>query len=521
MNTNLIIQNAIRKLQKDGGGYVIIDSSAEDLATFTYIYRTKDLVPKDGGGSQPIHKGINVLFFKNAESIYYRGSTSNILNITFINFMSVQWNNPFYTSNMEFINCNSISGDMSQCSGNVKCNTSAFIDYIKRAGNIRLNDLWLQYFTNRIISNPSILYLDNTSFSELWITPLSETFIRCTNSSRLQTKFIFHCKNLNEILLLRVDNNDISNFLMVIDDSTKDKYIWKNNKWVNISKKTIIKLTLTANTNFSYSYKDSNDVLHNNTLKLTPENSNLILDTPEIEKFTLSVPTAVTEITIDGKINDCTELFSGYTNLTKLDISKLDMSDATAITNMFNGCSKLTTLIGIDNLNPRNVPVLNDWFSPLTSWTGSVNCSTWNTHKVTNIASLFNSTKLTDINLSNWDMSSCPSAVKVFYNCNNLKSVNLSNWKLPVNFDISAMFQSCTTLQSIVLKGWDISKLSSVAGIFKYCSKLIRISMPFNGTDNKLTTEYANLGLNKSNLTIHDTDHNVDYKWISNAWKTV
>ena len=67
--------------------------------------------------------------------------------------------------------------------------------------------------------------------------------------------------------------------------------------------------------------------------------------------------------------------------------------------------------------------------------------------KVTTIFGLFQScTKLTELNLSKWDVSSLKDIGSFAYNCNNLKTLNISGWRTSKLTTIYSAFQSCKNI---------------------------------------------------------------------------
>lgn len=221
-----------------GGGYVIIDSKSEGNYAFGF--------GKDGGYSiyDKLHKGINVLFFKDNKWLTIQVLPTDIFSITFINFDTVAgYNTPDISNmNIEFINCNHIDPSLLLFNifGIIKCNTNAFYNWIQQNPYyFNLNDSWLQYIPDRIFPESSYfmqLCLDNTSYSELWLPNSNFGFFTSkTTSKTLQTKFIFHCKNFDTINHLGFTAPYVD-FITFIDDSTKNKYKWsKDGKLIKIN----------------------------------------------------------------------------------------------------------------------------------------------------------------------------------------------------------------------------------------------------------------------------------------------
>ena len=125
--------------------------------------------------------------------------------------------------------------------------------------------------------------------------------------------------------------------------------------------------------------------------------------------------------------------FSFCKKLTTADLTKLDTSNVTEMTEMFHFCTSLVNLEGASN---------------------------WNTSKVTSMSQMFALCPLASLDLSNWDTSNVEYLQAMFNTCTSLTSVgDISNWDTSKVINISEMFSACPKL-SIDCSRWDVSKVT-------------------------------------------------------------
>ena len=165
--------------------------------------------------------------------------------------------------------------------------------------------------------------------------------------------------------------------------------------------------------------------------------------------------------------------FTSCKNLTAADLTKLDTSNVTRMTEMFHFCSSLAKLEGISSWNTSKVVSMSSMFDlcPLTS----LDLSNWDTSNVEYMQSMFSScSTLTSVgDISNWDTSKVTSISDMFTGCSSLKTLNLSNWDMSNVTKIDGIFFMCSSLTSVGdISGWNTSKVTLMQNVFNGCSKL-------------------------------------------------
>ena len=97
----------------------------------------------------------------------------------------------------------------------------------------------------------------------------------------------------------------------------------------------------------------------------------------------------------------------------------------------------------------------------------SVNLSTFNTHKVSNLEYLFKSSKVKEINLANKNFESVVSMSHSFSNCQNLTNLNLSGVKTSNKLNTMYATFASSTMEILDLSGFDTSGVNDVSYLFK------------------------------------------------------
>ena len=179
--------------------------------------------------------------------------------------------------------------------------------------------------------------------------------------------------------------------------------------------------------NFTYLYYEENgeikSILFNNGK----------VDNPNVPNYTIS-----------GKPVS----YSVHNQTSKIVFKDFDTSAVTDMSNMFYGCSRLTTL----------------------------DLSSFNTSAVTNMSNMFSScSNLITLDLSNFNTSAVANMSKMFYNCGNITTLDFSNFNTSAVTDMSSMFGFCGNLTTIDLSNFDTSAVTDMRVMFSSCINLATI----------------------------------------------
>lgn len=160
---------------------------------------------------------------------------------------------------------------------------------------------------------------------------------------------------------------------------------------------------------------------------------------------------SIADVIIYNKIVPTTteRWFSGCSNLEKVEnISNLDTSNVTTMTNMFENCSKLASL-DVSNFDTSSVTNMVSLFSGCLQLT-NLNLSDFDTSNVTKMNAMFrNCSSLTNLDLSSFDTNNVTQTSTMFYGCSQLKTILVSSQWTMVNINShnsGMMFYGCTSL---------------------------------------------------------------------------
>lgn len=147
----------------------------------------------------------------------------------------------------------------------------------------------------------------------------------------------------------------------------------------------------------------------------------------------------------------------------------------TTCSNWFNGCTNLTSIKGIENLNTSNVENMSGMFA-LCSNLETLDLSHFNTERVTTMAQMFyGCTKLHDLNISSFNTEKVTSMNQMFSNCSSLDSLDLShfNAKGVLYHGLYAMFSGCSSLKFLDVSNFPADKPKmQLDAMFKGCCSL-------------------------------------------------
>lgn len=147
----------------------------------------------------------------------------------------------------------------------------------------------------------------------------------------------------------------------------------------------------------------------------------------------------------------------------------------TTCSNWFNGCTNLTSIEGIENLNTSYVKNMSGMFAKCSNLE-TLDLSHFNTEKVTTMAQmLYGCTKLHDLNISSFNTENVTNMYEMFNGCSSLNTLDLSHFNTRyVRTDgMNYMFNGFSSLSSLDVSNFTTDKNSmQLDGLFKGCSSL-------------------------------------------------
>ena len=187
---------------------------------------------------------------------------------------------------------------------------------------------------------------------------------------------------------------------------------------------------------------------------------------------------SITSAKVAGKIATQTTalMFNDCPKLASLDLSGLDTSDVTNMSNMFSYCWSLTSL-DLSPLDTSNVTNMRGMFSECWSL-ASLDLSPLDTSNVTDMSYMLSGcSKLTSLDLSSFDTSQVESMSGMFDGCSRLASLDLSSFDTSNVTGMSRMFYGCSSLASLDVSSFDTSNVTGMSGMFYGCSSLASLDV--------------------------------------------
>jgi len=224
----------------------------------------------------------------------------------------------------------------------------------------------------------------------------------------------------------------------------------------------------------------------------------------------------IKKISFDGPVtttDQFTDMFQNLTSLTEIDnIDNLDVSATTNLANAFSGDSALTSL-DLSFWDTSNVTDMSYMFLGDTALGKIIfNDSPSSTKKVTDMSYMFAmssdpnategiSSKLKNLDITDWDTSNLQSVQGMFANNAGLTALSVPNWKTKQLEDSSGMFKNDTALKSVDLSAWTIPGLSYVSSMFQNDTALESVNLSGWATPSPGLTSITAMFQDDVNLT--------------------
>ena len=207
---------------------------------------------------------------------------------------------------------------------------------------------------------------------------------------------------------------------------------------------------------------------------------------------------------ITDRITDLNSIFQGCQELENLDLSYCTTINVTNMAFMFNGCSKLKRIIGLDKFITNKVHDMKLMFSQCKELE-SIDLSNFDTSNVTDISGMFNGcNKLKKIfGMNNFKTNNVINMKGLFQACHEIESITLSNFCTYNVTDMSFMFNECYKLKKIEgINKFDTCKVYDMKAMFCKCKELEYLDLSNFNTSNVRNMEYMFYECNKLNLNL-------------------
>ena len=164
-------------------------------------------------------------------------------------------------------------------------------------------------------------------------------------------------------------------------------------------------------------------------------------------------------------------IFAHCSKLASLDLSPLDTSNVTNMSSMLRGCSRISSfdLSPLDTSNVTDMSYMLSGCSKLIS----LDLSSFDTSQVERMSGMFDGcSRLASLDLSSFDTSNVTGMSRMFYGCSSLTSLDVSSFDTSNVTGMSGMFDGCSSLASLDVSSFDTSGAVGMKGMFSGCSKL-------------------------------------------------
>ena len=178
-------------------------------------------------------------------------------------------------------------------------------------------------------------------------------------------------------------------------------------------------------------------------------------------------------------VYNMSEMFSGCSGLTSLDLSVFNTENVKTMYAMFNGCSGLTTSnLAISGLNTSGVTNMATMFKNC-SGLNTLDLSNFSTEQVRSMNSMFEGCRgLTSLNVSSFNTTNVTTMKSMFYGCSHLTQLDLASFNTGNVTDMSYMFYNCQALTAINISNFNTANVEYMNQMFYQCKELTAINFP-------------------------------------------
>lgn len=185
----------------------------------------------------------------------------------------------------------------------------------------------------------------------------------------------------------------------------------------------------------------------------------------------------------DGKIYapmDCTELFSGFSQVREIQFGKsgnvLDTSGTINMSSLFFKCSSLQEL-DISGFDTRNVKDMYGMFSDCCSLK-RLNLKGLDTQNVMSMNSMFWQCKqLETLDVSGFDTKNVMDMYGMFFHCSSLQELDVRNFNTQNVINMDSMFSFCSSLKKLDLSEFDTRNVTDMSFMFYLCSGMRKLNI--------------------------------------------
>lgn len=189
---------------------------------------------------------------------------------------------------------------------------------------------------------------------------------------------------------------------------------------------------------------------------------------------------------------------TGFANVQKISAHMLEVSQMTSMDSMFKDNSKVT-LIDIEEWDTKSVKSFSNAFAGCSSLK-HIKIVKWNTKQATDTSYMFADCQaLTSLDVSKFDTTKVENMAYMFYNCAALRTIDVSNFKTTNVRDMASMFEGCAKVRALNVSKFDTSAVMSFANMFKDCLQIEQLDV--STWETGLVQNTAQMFMNCKSLT--------------------
>ena len=184
---------------------------------------------------------------------------------------------------------------------------------------------------------------------------------------------------------------------------------------------------------------------------------------------------------------------------------------------MFDGCTNLVSVQGLEYLNTENVTDMG-WMFYGCSSLESADVSHFNTEKVTSMCCMFyDCNRLETIDVSHFNTEKVTDMGWMFYGCESVKVLDVSGFNTENVTNMCSMFCGCSSLESLDVSHFNTSNVTNMGWMFDECESLTTLDVSSFNTSN--VTDMTEMFRYCTNLTTidvsnFDTSNNESFGWM-------
>ena len=172
-------------------------------------------------------------------------------------------------------------------------------------------------------------------------------------------------------------------------------------------------------------------------------------------------------------VTNMSNMFLGC-SVTSLDLSNFNTTNVTDMLGMFSGCQ--ATSINLSSFNTSNVTNMERMFENCRAT--NLDLSSFNTSNVTNMYRMFIWCKAENIDVSKFDISNVTYTMEgMFRECSNLVKLDASSFKNSRTTSIAWMFGGSTKIEEINLSNFEVQEGTNVSQMIYNCQSLKKLDI--------------------------------------------